>query len=104
MADTAKRLAGPVAGTGSAATLYTVPASTTSILRNLHVANTSTTRQTFRMSIGADAAGTRLYSDTPVEAGSVIDWSGFQVLTAGETLKWSAPSSLTITVSGVEAT
>ena len=104
MTDTAKRLVGPTLLTASEATLYTVPASTTAILRGLRVANNDTTTVNLTMSIGADAAGTRLYSAFGLTAKSVHDWSGFHVLAAAETLRGyaSAANALTVTVSGVE--
>jgi hypothetical protein len=102
MADVAKRLAGPVVGTGAEATLYTVPTATTGILRDISVANTTTTRQTFKLTIGADAAGTRIYQDVPVDPGIPFEWNGFRVMAAAETLRWNGPSTLTIMVNGVE--
>jgi hypothetical protein len=98
---TAKRLCGPVAGTGSEATLYTAP-STGAVIRDLNVCNTTTTEQTFKLSIGADAAGTRLCHDLPVPAGSVFQRTGNIVLGNAETLRWTGPTTLTITASGVE--
>lgn len=103
MADTAKRV-GPSAGTGAAATLYTVPGSTTFHWRSMSVVNTTTTAQTFRMSIGADAAGTRLYHDTSVPPNFTFDWTGYRPLVAAETIQWNGPTTLTVTIGGVEQT
>ena len=102
MADLQKRLAGPSVGTAAEATIYTVPAATSAILRDISVTNTTTTAQTFKMSIGADAAGTRLFHDESVAPGSTWQWNGFKVLNAAETLRWNGPATLTIAVSGVE--
>jgi hypothetical protein len=104
MPNTQKRLAGPAAGTGAEATLYTVPGATSAILRDISVTNTTTTQQTFKMSIGADAAGTRLFHDEQVDPGATWQWNGFKVLNAAETLRWNGPTTLTCTVSGVEVT
>jgi hypothetical protein len=104
MPDLQKRLAGPAVGTGAEATLYTVPGSTSAILRDISVTNTTATTQTFKMSIGADGAGTRLFSDEQVLAGATWQWNGFKVLNAAETLRWNGPATLTCTVSGVEVT
>lgn len=102
MADTAKRLFGPTPGNGSEVTLYTAPAAG-AVIRHLHVCNTTTTEQTFKMSIGADAAGTRLFSDTPVPGnGGILDLTGNIVLSNAETVRWTAPTTLTVTASGVE--
>lgn len=101
--STAKRLFGPIAGTGSAATLLTATASRTTIIRVLHICNTTSGALTFRMSIGADAAGTRLFSDQSVPANGVLRIDGgFDVLAAGETLQWNAPTGLTASCFGVE--
>jgi hypothetical protein len=104
MADTAKRLSGPTLLTAAAVTQYTVPASTTAILRNVHVSNETATAATFTMSIGADAAGKRLFTAFPVAGNDVVDWSGFIVLAAAEIIQAfsGTASALTLTVSGVE--
>jgi len=105
MADTAKRIVGPIALTTTAATtLYTVPASTTTILRSVHVNNESAATATFTLSIGADAAGKRLWSAHDIPTKSSFDWSGFIVMTAAEIIQASAGSAtaLTLTISGVE--
>lgn len=104
MADTAKRLSGPALLTGSAATVYTVPASTTTILRSIHVSNETGTAATLTLSIGTDAAGKRLFTAFSVAANDVLDWSGFIVMTAAEILQAfsGTASALTLTTSGVE--
>jgi hypothetical protein len=104
MADTAKRLFGPALLTNSAATKYTVPASTTAILRHIRISNTSGTAATVVISIGADAAGTRIFSSENVPANQSIYWSGFLVMAAAEVLQaYSGTNNvLTLTVSGVE--
>lgn len=106
MGSTAKRLAGPGQLTNSAVTQYTAPALTTAVMRSLHVFNATGGAVTFTMSIGADAAGTRLYDGVSIPALSSLDWSGFMVLAAAEILqaKASAGASLTLTISGVEIT
>jgi hypothetical protein len=104
MADTAKRLSGPALLTGAAATVYTVPALTTTILRSVHVTNETGSTATFTMSIGTDAAGKRLWTALDIETKTSFDWSGFIVLAAGEVLQaFSATvGALTLTTSGVE--
>lgn len=104
MADTAKRLSGPTALTTSAVTQYTVPASTTAILRSVHVANESASTSWFTVSIGIDGAGKRLWFQQDVPAKSSFDWSGFIVLAAGEVIQALAQTatSNTLAISGVE--
>lgn len=106
MADTAKRVGGPTALTTSAATQYTVPALTTTILRSIHVANEDSSARTFTLSIGTDGAGKRLWKDVTVPVGGSFDWSGFIVLAAGEVIQAlaSANTALTLVLSGVEST
>jgi len=105
MGDVAKRLVGPSQLTAAAATLYTVPAATTTLIRNLHVVNTGTSPAGFTFSIGADAAGTRLWNAVPIQPNGYLDWSGLVVVNAAEILQAyaSVASVLTLTISGVEA-
>jgi hypothetical protein len=104
MADTAKRLSGPALLTASAATVYTVPASTTTILRSVHVSNETATAATFTMSIGTDAVGKRLWTALTIPGNQSFDWSGFIVLAAAEIIQAfsGTASALTLTNSGVE--
>lgn len=106
MGDLQKRLSGPAALTTSAATQYTVPGSTSTILRSIHVANTSASVvSTLTLSIGADAAGTRLFAAFPIPGSGVLDWSGFIVLNAADIIQALASvATLTLTISGVEVT
>lgn len=106
MADTQKRLSGPALLTASPATVYTVPAATSTILRSIHVSNETGTAATLTMSVGTDAAGKRLFTAYPVAANDVLDWSGFIVLNTAEIVQaFSATASaLTLTTSGVEIT
>lgn len=107
MADAAKRLAGPTSpAVTTATTIYTVPASTTAIVRGLLVTNTSLFQPTFTMSVGTDAAGTRIFASVGLAIGEAFDWTGFLVLTAAEILQFTTntASALTVTVSGIEVT
>lgn len=104
MTDTAKRLGGPDDIPNSEVTLYTVPALTTGIVRHIGICNTTGSAATIKMSIGADAAATRILSDLSIAANSYFDWTGFLVLAAAETLRATGGTNnaLTVTVSGVE--
>lgn len=105
MVDTAVRCYLGQPGT-TETTLYTVAASTTIIVRQIQITNTTSTAATFKMSIGADAAGTRLFSDFSVAANDVLEWTGFLVLAAGETLRAQQGTSgaLTFVISAVTVT
>lgn len=106
MTDTAIRFVGPMLLTNAEVTLYTVPASSVAILRSVHIANTSGTAATAKLSIGADAAGTRWLGDLSIPANSTYDWSGFLPLAAAETLRGYSGTTnvLAITVGGVRVT
>jgi len=106
MTDTAKRLAGPTSVPNSETTLYTVPGATTATLLGMRIVNTTGSDATIKMSIGPDAAGTRILSDYTVLANDAYDWQGFLVLAAGETLRATGGTNnaLTATVSGIETT
>lgn len=103
MADTAKRLAGPSQLPTAASTAYTVPGGTTAIVRNMHFVNTTGADKALTLSIGVDAAGTRLYSATPIAANGTLDWNGFCTLAAAEIIQWfSDVAGITGSISGVE--
>lgn len=106
MARTPKRLGGPALVTNVAVTKYTVPASTKTILRHIHVSNTSAGVVTFTMSIGADAAGTRIYDGRSIAAGEELDRFCYYVLEAAEIVQALAGTTniLTLTLDGDELT
>lgn len=106
MTDTAARIIGPILLTNSTVTLYTVPAATQAIVRSIHIANTSGTAATATLSIGADAAGTRLLGAFSVPANGTYDWSGFLPVAAAETIRGQSGTTnvLTIVVSAILVT
>lgn len=106
MADVAKRLGAINNPDATARTCYTVPANTTTIVRNIHCAmviNSAASASLF-LSIGAFSAATALYYSYPIALGGALDWSGFLVLTAGEIMqvKTDSPGALTLIMSGIE--
>lgn len=112
MPRTAKRLYGPAQIATGPATVYTVPASTKAIVRQVHLSNPSASPVTVTLSIGADAAGTRLLQTYSIPAaaagvtGSVIDLFWFMPMVAAEILTLSAGTNniLVVTISGEEIT
>ena len=108
--EVSKRLSGPETITaitsGTAQTLFTVPAGKKAKLKNIQIANTGVSTRSFSISIGADAAGTRLFSVVDIAKNTVLTWEGEIVLSAAETLRAfaSAASDLTITTNGSEIT
>lgn len=81
------RIHGPAAVSNVAATKYTVAAGQQIIVRHIHVENTAAGAVNFTMSIGADAAGTRIYDAFTIAAGAVLDVFCYYVLVAAEIIQ-----------------
>jgi small neutral amino acid transporter SnatA (MarC family) len=106
MADVAKRLVGPQYLATTSAVLYTAPAATTTIIRNIHLCNVSSSAITFNLAVNAAATvavNCAFYGFT-VPANGVLDWSGMMPIAATETVAGlaSTASALTVILSGVE--
>lgn len=106
MAKTPKRLAGPAQVSNVAATKYTVPASTKTIVRSIHVQNPSASPVDFTLSIGTDAAGTRVWDGLAIPADSERTFWTYFVLEAAEIIQAFAGTNniLTLTIDGDEIT
>ncbi len=106
MARIPKRLFGPAQVSNAAATKYTVPALTKTVIRHIRVQNPSASPVTLTISIGADAAATRIldaYSVPAAGAGvtaSVLDIFGYFVLDAAEILQAFAGTNNILTMTG----
>jgi|WetSurMetagenome_2_1015567.scaffolds.fasta_scaffold435058_1 hypothetical protein len=100
----AKRLYGPAQLAAAAATVYTVPAGRVAVIRNIHIVNPTAGDLTFTMSIGADAAGTRIFGAQQSLAEDCFDSFAPFVMNAGEVLQAYASSaaSLVLVVDGEE--
>jgi hypothetical protein len=91
-------------------TLYSAPASTTTIITHIAICNTTTGAVTFSLANvvngGAEADNNRFMKDAQVNAKSTIYVDLAMVLAAGDSLRGtaSAASALTIIASGVEVT
>lgn len=98
MATTAKQLARAAASLTSA-TLYTVPASTSTVVTNIVVTNTSASAQTFTLSLN----GVALHTTSAIAANSTAYIDCKQVLSATQTITGLA-SAITVNfhISGVE--
>ena len=74
--------------------------------QNIHISNPSASAVTFTLSIGADAAATRLYGAFSVSAGQVIDQFVKWVVDAAEIVTVSAGTNnvLVLVIDGVEST
>lgn len=106
MSRTWKRLAGPLLITNAVVTRYTVPASTKAVIRLIHLMNNSASPVDITLSIGADAAGTRILDATTIAADGVLDLYGPFVMDAAEVLQSNASVTnvCTLTLSGEEIT
>ena len=106
MGKTAKRLFGPLQVSNAVTTRYTVPASTKTILRHIHIQNPSVSAVTFTLSVGTDATATRLFDAYSIPGaaagvtGSVIDWYGYIVLDAAEIIQTNAGTTNVLVVTG----
>jgi len=100
---------GQAAITTGVTTLYTVPASTRTLLKEFSIANTTAAAINVRVFLvpSAGSAGTSnafLY-DVSVPGGNSLQYNGIEVLNAGDTIQIQAASTgLTIIASGGEAT
>jgi hypothetical protein len=106
MARTPKRLAGPAQVSNAAATKYTVPANTKAVIRHIHISNPSGSAVDFTLSIGADAAGLRLFDAMPIAADSVYDYFCRHTLEETEVVQAFAGTNnvITLTIDGDEYT
>ena len=98
MATTTKALARAAAATSSA-TLYTVPASTTAVVTNIAVTNTSASAQTFSLLLD----DVSLHTTTAIAANTTVYIDLKQTLATTKTIKGLA-SAITVDfhISGVE--
>jgi hypothetical protein len=106
MARTPTRLAGPALVSNAAATKYTVPGATTTVVRHLHIANPTGSAVDFTLSIGTDAAALRLFDGLSIPADSVYEHFCYHVLDAAEIIQAFAGTDnvITLTISGDEYT
>lgn len=99
---------GQAAITAVTTTLYTVPASTRTLVKDIDIVNTSAGALTVDVYLvpSAGAAGTAnaLFYGYSINANSNVQWTGTQVLNAGDTIQIKASGlGCTIIASGGEA-
>jgi hypothetical protein len=98
MATVTKALARTSAATSSA-TLYTVPASTTTVITNIAVTNTATSAATFTLLLD----DVDLHTTTAVAANSTVYIDLKQVLATTKTIKgFASATTVDFHISGVE--
>jgi hypothetical protein len=99
MATTSKVLFRGAATTTVGTTLYTVPSATTTIVTNIVVDNTSTSSQTFTISLD----GVEVLSAAPLDANASAFFDLKQVLATTKTITGLASAtSVRFHISGVE--
>jgi hypothetical protein len=108
MADASGRIYGPAQPGTSNATLYTVPAVTTVVVRSIHVCNTTGTAATISLAINGTAATAAncWLSALSIPANGSYDWSGFLHLSTTDTIQGlqGTANALTVTINGVITT
>ncbi len=98
MATVTKALARTSAATSSA-TLYTVPASTTTVITNIAVANTAGSSGTFTLLLD----DVDLHTTTAIAANTTVYIDCKQVLSAAKTIKgFASATTIDFHISGVE--
>lgn len=99
MATTTKALFRGAATTTVGTTLYTVPASTTTVVTNIAVTNTAASAGTFTVAL----AGTALHTTAAIAANSTAYIDCKQVLVATNTITGGASATtINFHISGVE--
>lgn len=103
MATTPKALFRGAATTTLTTVLYTVPASTSTVMSNIVITNTAATAATFTIACGVAAGQTALNTTTAIAANSSIYIDLKQVLNTTNTITGGA-SAVTVSfhISGVE--
>ena len=99
MATTTKALFRGAATTTVGTTLYTVPASTTTVVTNIAVTNTAASAGTFTVAL----AGTALHTTAAIAANSTVYIDLKQVLATTQTITGGASATtINFHISGVE--
>jgi hypothetical protein len=98
-------LASGAAGTGTYATLYTVPTGQQVAIVDIEICNTGASAATFYVSLvpqgGTAGASNALFFNAPIPPYTTVQWTGQQVLAAGGFVAaYASASSVTIKVGG----
>ena len=94
--------------TTSYATIYTVPATTRTYVKDIDVVNTTSSTIGIYISLvpsgGTAGTSNALFYNTPLPLNTIVQWAGSQILNAGDTIQVKASAvGCTITISGGEA-
>lgn len=93
------------AGTGSYATLYTVPTGVQMSITDIDICNTSATPATFYISLvpsgGTAGAGNALFYAAPINGNTTVQWTGELPLEAGGFIAgYASATTVTFKVGG----
>jgi hypothetical protein len=96
--------------TTSQVTIYTVPASSQDVLKNIDITNTSAASVTCGVNLvptaGSAATGNLLFAAISIPANSTFHWTGTRVMNTGDFISVIAGTTnvLVISVDGLEST
>lgn len=95
--------------TAGTTTIYTVPASTRTMIKEMDICNTTAGTLTLNVHLvpsgGSPTTANALFYGASISANTTLQWSGVQVLNVGDTIRVQGSGlGLTINVSGGEAT
>ncbi len=98
-------LSSGAAGTGTYATLYTVPTGRQMAIVDIEICNTGATAATFYISLvpsgGTAGASNALFYNAPIPPYTTVQWTGQQVLEAGGFVAaYASSANVTIKVGG----
>lgn len=103
MATSTKVLARTAASLTTTTVLYTVPASTTTVVSNIAITNTAASAGTFTLALGPSAGQVALHTTTAIAANSTIYIDMRQVLNTTNTITGGASATtINFHISGVE--
>lgn len=103
MATTPKVLARTAASLTTTTVLYTVPASTSTIVSNIVITNTASSAGTFTLALGPSAGQIALHTTTAIAANATIYIDLKQVLNTTNTITGGASATtINFHISGVE--
>lgn len=107
MTDSFKKVAqAQIAGSPSTTTLYSVPASTQTVVRHIRVVNTGIVDRTLKLWHDGTADSNVILPPATIKAGGWAEFDGTITMETGDTLvgQASAGATLTLTAYGLEVT
>lgn len=89
-------------------TIYTVPALTRALVKDIDLCNTTAGALTINVhlvpSAGSASAANALFFGASISANTTLQWSGVQVMNAGDTIQVQGSGlGITVSISGGEA-